>query len=449
MARLNNNANIIQFEMGNTDSGEGKKGVIAMNRLGKMVLMQACMLILPMLLFAGPIPDTGQSKCYDDSSEIPCPNPEEAFYGQDAQYAGPARSYTKLGQNGVELPGTTSQNDGWIMTRDNVTGLIWEIKTDDGSLHDKDNTYTWYDSNPATNGGDDGTPGDGTDTEDFIMALNEANFGGYSDWRLPTIKELSSLINSSIPDPGPTIDTAWFSSTMSSNYWSSTAHAYYKNSAWLMYFNNGCVGYGYKSNSRYVRAVRGSQSTNNLVDNGDGTVTDTGTGLMWQKAITAAYTWQQALAYAEELVLPAGGYSDWRLPNRNELQTLVDYTRYDPSIDPLLQMSTMSSDYWSSTTDASNTAHARFVHFNYGDVHNYFDKSGSCHVRAVRAGQSGTLGDINADGSVDLVDAVLALRVTAGVEPAQPICKTADVNGDEVIGLVEAVYAVQHVAGLR
>ena len=58
------------------------------------------------------------------------------------------------------------------MVRDNVTGLFWEVKTDDGSIHDKDNTYTWYDSNPATNGGNAGTAGEGTDTEDFIEALN-------------------------------------------------------------------------------------------------------------------------------------------------------------------------------------------------------------------------------------------------------------------------------------
>jgi hypothetical protein len=320
---------------------------MTMTRTLKMVLMLILLLALPVLALAGTMPDTGQTTCYDDTGEIPCPNSGEAFYGQDAQYAGPARSYTKLGQNGVELPATATQAEGWIMTRDNVTGLIWEIKTDDGSVHDKDNTYTWYDSNPATNGGDAGTSGDGTDTEDFIMALNEANFGGYSsDWRLSTIKELSSLINSSIPNPGPAVDTAWFSNTMSSNYWSSTAHAYYKNSAWLMYFSDSYVevGWGYKSNSRYVRAVRGSNSTNNLVDNGDETVTDTETGLMWQKATAPGiYTWQQALAYAEGLELPSGGYSDWRLPNRNELQTLVDYTRYGPSIDPLLQASTVDS----------------------------------------------------------------------------------------------------------
>jgi len=177
-------------------------------------------------------PDTGQTKCYDDNgSEITCPAPGQPFYGQDAQYQGPKRSYTKLGANGVELPDSATPADGWIMTRDNVTGLIWEIKTNkDGTKdyanpHDADNYYTWCDHNSNTNGGNEGTCGDGNDTEDFINALNSAHFGGFSDWRLPTVKELSTLVNSNIPYPGPTIDTAYFPNTVSSGYWSSATGA--------------------------------------------------------------------------------------------------------------------------------------------------------------------------------------------------------------------------------
>ena len=85
------------------------------------------------------------------------------------------------------------------MVRDNVTGLIWEVKQDKNGVqnydnpHDADNTYTWYDPDPATNGGDAGTPGEGTDTDDFINALNNAGFGGYSDWRMPGREELRSI----------------------------------------------------------------------------------------------------------------------------------------------------------------------------------------------------------------------------------------------------------------
>jgi hypothetical protein len=214
---------------------------------------------------AGPVPDTGQTKCYDNEKEIPCPQPGEAFYGQDAQYRGPSRSYTKLGQNGATLSASATQAGGWIMTRDNVTGLIWEIKQDKdedknySNPHDADNKYTWYDSNPATNGGYAGTSGNGTDTQDFIAALNNANFGGFSDWRLPTVKELSTLVNAGIPCPGPTIDAAWFPLTVSSSYWSSTYCADSGGYAWEVSFNVGDISSPPKSVSYYVRGVRGGQ----------------------------------------------------------------------------------------------------------------------------------------------------------------------------------------------
>ncbi|MBI9085424.1 MAG: DUF1566 domain-containing protein [Desulfobacterales bacterium] len=219
--------------------------------------------ILPVFVFAGPVPDTGQTKCYNATVEIPCPQPGEAFYGQDAQYKGPVRSYSKLGQNGVTLPDSATQAEGWIMTRDNVTGLIWEVKTNkDGTKNyanpnDADNTYNWYDSNPATNGGNPGTASS-TDTEDFIGALNAANFAGFSDWQLPTIKELSTLVNSAIPNPGPTIDTTWFPSTGSGIFWSSITDAG-SGYAWSVYFSDGRVNSSTKVGSLYVRAVRAGQ----------------------------------------------------------------------------------------------------------------------------------------------------------------------------------------------
>ncbi len=99
----------------------------------------------------------------------------------------------------------------------------------------------------------------------------------------------------------------------------------------------------------------GGVATAALVDNGDGTVTDTGSGLMWQKATApGTYNWQEALSYCENLSLT--GHSDWRLPNRNELHSLVDYSRYNPAIDPLLASNTvLSSNYWSSATNALDT----------------------------------------------------------------------------------------------
>lgn len=136
-----------------------------------------------------------------------------------------------------------------------------------------------------------------------------------------------------------------------------------------------------------------------LVDNSDGTVTDTVTCLMWQQAsmdidnngTADIMTWQQALAESEDLELPLGGYSDWRLPNIVELLSIVDYSRYNPAIDPSLFPDTISSGshgYWLSTTDVRYTYYARGMSFDEGsDFYDY--KSSSHYVRAVRGGQCG------------------------------------------------------------
>ena len=231
----------------------------------KMIaIITAMLLVMPLVSLAAPIPDTGQTKCYNNTQEIVCPQPGEDFYGQDAQYINNPQSYTKLDANGDDLPYEATE---WVMVRDNVTGLIWEVKTfldatpDYNNPHDADNTYTWYDSNPATNGGDAGTPGDGTDTEDFINALNIGQFGEYNDWRLPTIKELSSIVESSIPSPGPAINTDYFPNVQSypSHYWSSTTASGGPDVAWVVYMITGEVPWRLKWDDYHIWPVRGGQ----------------------------------------------------------------------------------------------------------------------------------------------------------------------------------------------
>ncbi len=379
-------------------------------------------------------PDTGQDKCFDYESEIPCPAPGEPFFGQDAQYQGPVRSYTKLGPNEVELPDSATPNDGWIMTRDNVTGLIWEVKTDDGSIHDKNNTYTWCDTNPDTNGGNWGECGDGTDTEDFIQELNSINFGGYADWRLPTIKELSTLVNINVPSSSPYINIIYFPNTVSSCYWSSTASAFYQDYAWFVHFDYGKVATYYKSYNRYVRAVRGGQNLlqEHFVDNQDGTITDMATGLMWQKCSmgqswnattgecdgsASASGWQSALKLCDDMSL--SGYDDWRLPNRNELQTIIDYTTYNPSINGIYFPNSMSSMYWSSTTIVDSPLHAWSVYFYQKGRVSCEWKWEAKYVRAVRGKQHILSVDSDQDGDVDGYDLLkLAKALTAGVYDA-------------------------------
>ena len=125
-----------------------------------------------------------------------------------------------------------------------------------------------------------------------------------------------------------------------------------------------------------------------FVDNGDGTVTDTVTGLMWQQATDGSMNWNEAISHCEGLTL--AGYDDWRLPNRRELRSIVDYSKYNPAIDTGYFPGMLSSDYWSSTTVLDpyyGTSYALGVDFSSGGDLPYV-KSNDYYVCAVRAGQS-------------------------------------------------------------
>ena len=348
-----------------------------------------CLMASPALSW--PVPDTGLTKCYDDvGNEIdPCPSPGEPFYGQDANYTINPMSYTKLGYGGEELPDSATE---WIMVRDDVTGLLWEVKTNDGTIHDMDNTYTWYDINPETNGGDAGTPGDGTDTEDFINALNSQSFGGFNDWRLPFMDELKSIVNYGAKFPA--VNGGFFPNNSIFFYWSSSSYALSPSKAWEVFFDLGYELYNDKSDDRRVRAVRGGQSHSfdHFIINGDGTVTDTWTGLMWQQVGSdSVMVWEDGLSYSESMTL--GGYTDWRLPSVKELASIVDRGRYDPAIDDMFFTGDLSDSYWSSSSIEGTSRSACYVDFYYGFV-NKIDKENYNFVRAVRCGQSRLFGHL-------------------------------------------------------
>ena len=305
----------------------------------------------------GKIPDTGQTTSYTDT------------FGEDSDYTINPQSYTKLNANGIALDDSATE---WTMVQDNVTGLMWEVKTDDGGIHDKDDTYNGQEAQ-----------------DNFIAQLNNENFGGHSDWRLPTVLELSMLLNTGKNwSSGPTINTEFFQNTIPHYYLAFTPSAVDPEVlSWIVYFGGGSVYVGYKHNDYYVRAVRGGSETfQELVDNGDGTVADIKTGLMWQQADAGTMTWTDALNYCENLQL--ANNNDWRLPNRNELQSLVDYSKLDPAINTVKFPDT-NSYYWSSTTMVDNNLqnHAWSVNFAWGHLYSgvYFvDKSTGNYVRAVR-----------------------------------------------------------------
>jgi hypothetical protein len=326
---------------------------------------------------AGSLPDTGQVTSHTET------------FGEDSDYIINPPAYTKLDASGKVLDACATE---WAMVRDNVTGLIWEVKTDDGSIHDKDDKYDW----------EKDQAGDLDAYIDFIDKLNSGEFGGYNDWRLPTVKELTLLVNR---DNSPTINTAYFPNTEPSLYWSSTTNAGNINRAWGVHF---LYGYSYgagepndKSTSYHVCATRGEKVANDFEDNEkDMVVIDWSTKLMWQKLEVTdddgevrAMTWEEALKYCETLDL--AGYDDWRLPNVNELQSIVDHEKTGPAIDTTFFEHTPDAIYWSSTTYDLDPQYAWCVRFQ-GDGHVYqFDKSNSHHdkgatvmcVRAVRSVQ--------------------------------------------------------------
>jgi hypothetical protein len=341
-----------------------------------------------------PIPDTGQTKCYNYSAEIPCPAPGEPFYGQDANYKINPPSYTKLGTYGNVLPDDAAI---WVMVRDNVTGLIWENKNNmDGmpdytNPNDADNTYTWCDNNPATNNGHIGTCGNGTDTEDYIKLLNDTIFGGFTDWRMPTVRELSTLINQQSRNPA--IFSDYFVSTKSSAYWTSTTRGPYAG-AMVVDFQTGFINGTYKSIGYNARAIRNTVNTSHLFSiNDDDTVTDANTGLMWSRQNIGNKTWEEALSYVKNLMY--AGYSDWRIPNTNELRTIVDYSKINPAIDSNFFVNTISSYYWSSTNATDVMNNVRCIDFNDGDDNgNDVNKATTQTFRIVRGGQNRITGNL-------------------------------------------------------
>jgi hypothetical protein len=333
----------------------------------------------PSVVYA--IADTGQGKCYSASGEATCPAAGAAFYGQDAQFTGNAPSYT-LSANGVTV-------------YDNVTGLTWERSPEtsgDGVLNKADKfTYT--------------------NALAHCDAHASAAYQGYSDWRLPSIKELYSLIQFNGTDPSgfsgtdtssltPFINTAYFTFAygdtsaveriIDSQYASSTPYAGNSNKLFGVNFADGRIkGYDLvmpngSEKTFFVQCVRGNTNygVNAFVDNGDQTILDSATGLMWTKSDSAtSMNWQAALAWVQtQNAASYLGYNDWRLPNAKELQSILDYSRSpdatnSAAINPIFNATSFTNEggqadwpwYWTSTTHAAyNGMGASAVYLAFG-----------------------------------------------------------------------------------
>jgi len=139
-------------------------------------------------------------------------------------------SYTKLSSSGSVLPASATN---WACVRDNVTGLVWEMKTDDGGIHDKDNRYRWGGKTAQGTGYGDYL----ADWNVLVDGSNNAALCGFTDWRVPTWFELQNLVDYS--RVSPSIDAAWFPYTQPTYFWSSSPSATFLGWAWLVDFSTG------------------------------------------------------------------------------------------------------------------------------------------------------------------------------------------------------------------
>lgn len=314
------------------------------------------------------ITDTNQSLCYDSSTGNPLAC---SGTGADADHNGNKPSYTV-------------SSDGLIVT-DNVTGLVWQQSSDtngDGNLGQDDKLYQ----------------------SDAMGYCENLSYGGVDSWRLPSIKELYSLILFSGKDPSGyqgsdineltpfidevfdwafgdldngerIIDGQFASSTL---YVSTTMNA--DATMFGVNFVDGRIkGYPSERSAYYVRCVSGGSDygVNVFSDNGDQTVSDSETGLMWQQDDTDSTNWEDAIAQCTSA--ETGGYQDWRLPNVKELQSIVDYSRSpathnQAAIDPVFNASPITNEageidwgyYWASTSHVNhndNGSSATYVAF--------------------------------------------------------------------------------------
>lgn len=212
--------------------------------------------------------DTGVNACATaNNTHNSCPNSnypiQDGDSGRDNSQAddndGHAGfSFTKISSTGQLLNTDATE---WSCVKDNVTGLIWEIKTNDQGLHDQHWTYSWHEPDNSKNGGGAGLANGGDcgatsqcDTLAYIQAVNTVGWCGAHDWRLPTVDELLGL--SVLDRINPALDTRYFPNTPNTWFWSATA-AGIKEYAWYVFANYGLLSWNGKDQKGLIRLVRG------------------------------------------------------------------------------------------------------------------------------------------------------------------------------------------------
>lgn len=379
-----------------------------------------------------PLNDTGILFCADADTGInePClgdePLGQDADFGRDAEAdlektgdGDAGFDYSRLCNNGDpegegDCPPQPLRGDmpqQWGCTRDNVTGLTWELK-DAGnlSLRFVDHQYSLHDTGDTNLC--DASLGDQPCTVDaYVQTVNAEGLCGYEDWRLPGLHELQSMVHYGRQAP-PWQDTDFFPGTAAAPLWSSTADAG-GGGLWAMDMNTALPGPVTPDSAQSLRLVRGmplatedtqprAHCTEGLPSSTPprrydtshpGTLVDLMTGLMWQRCVAGRsgnecaegsaglQDWTSALEQAAQDT--HAGFDDWRLPNIRELASLHDTCAYGPALSPLLFPGMPAEPIWS----ASPAPPADAWQMNALDgQHQRAARSNSAHSLRVRGG---------------------------------------------------------------
>ncbi len=293
------------------------------------------------------LPDTGQKNSFTNT------------FGEDNDYS-------------INLPYYIDNKNGTIT--DTITGLMWQ-QTDGGEMT----------------------------IENAFIYCDTLTLGGYTNWRLPNAHEGFSILN--LQNNNPALDILYFTKTTAQYWWTSDKQVNDANKIWCTNAGGG-IGNHPKTETisaggtKYfnVRAVRDvitpTVISNHFTDNGNGTITDNLTNLVWQKEPnTNAITWENALLYANNLILEND--SDWRMPNIKEIQSLNDEGFVNPSVNTSIFSNIGVKKYWSSTSQQNQVANAWYWNTQFG-ITTYDPKINNNYIICVRTNTSKSSTNINA-----------------------------------------------------
>lgn len=312
-------------------------------------------------------------------------------FGRDADALTDSNTDGHAGLSYAAAPSAAAQQ----CTTDNVTGLVWETKAD---ANDLAATYTW------------------AQLAAYVAQVNTAARCGHGDWRVPTVNELLTIVDFSLAS-GAAADAVGFPQQHADRYWTADTVAGTTANAWFVDFGNGgLVSFDNKTSPTYstyrVLLVSGTPDSATsctsaqakYLDNGDGTINDTSTGLMWKKCEegadattctgtkTSFTSINQVLGQVSAVNTTGSssglGYSDWRMPTVKELSSLVNRSCTGASINTVAfpnadQLSNLTGNLF-----ASHAAWLWAVDFADGSVSPVDPTSaGGRPIRLVRAGQ--------------------------------------------------------------